>query len=73
MSVEAIRLMSARLQVTSAKAKNELGVTFRPFASTLADTVSWARTILQEKNSRSALVLSESSEAASLNCRLSNY
>ena len=58
MSVEAIRLMNARLCVTSAKAEKELGVTFRPFAVTLADTVSWARTTSQENTSRSALVLS---------------
>lgn len=42
MSVEGIRLMNARPCVTSAKAQNELGATFRPFAITLADTVSWA-------------------------------
>jgi dihydroflavonol-4-reductase len=51
MSVEAIRLMNARLRVTSAKAEKELGVTFRPFAVTLADTVSWARTTSQEHES----------------------
>jgi dihydroflavonol-4-reductase len=44
MSVEAIRLMNARLCVTSAKSEKELGVTFRPFTTTLADTVSWALT-----------------------------
>jgi nucleoside-diphosphate-sugar epimerase len=60
MSVEAIRLMNARLRVTSAKAEKELGVTFRPFTVTLADTVSWARTALQETQTRSALILSAS-------------
>jgi len=44
-------LMNARLRVTSAKAEKELGVTFRPFAVTLADTVSWARTTSQEHES----------------------
>jgi dihydroflavonol-4-reductase len=62
MSVEAIRLMNARLQVTSTKAEKELGVTFRPFAATLADTVSWAITKLQQKSSRSAPVLSASKQ-----------
>jgi hypothetical protein len=38
MSVEAIRLMNARLCVSSAKAKKEPGATFRPFAGTLAGT-----------------------------------
>jgi dihydroflavonol-4-reductase len=60
MSVEAIRLMNARLSVTSAKADKELGVTFRPFAVTLEDTVSWAKTSLHEKRSRSARILSAS-------------
>jgi len=62
MSVEAIRLMNARLRVTSAKAEKELDVTFRPFSVTLEDTVSWARTTLQEKSSRSAPVLSASEQ-----------
>jgi dihydroflavonol-4-reductase len=56
MSVEAIRLMNARLSVTSAKAGKELGVTFRPFAVTLADTVAWARTRLHEKSDRRPLL-----------------
>jgi dihydroflavonol-4-reductase len=60
MSVEAIRLMNARLRVTSAKAEKELGVTFRRFAVTLDDTVSWARTTLQEKRGPSARILSAS-------------
>jgi hypothetical protein len=55
MSAEAIRLMNARLRVTSAKAEKELGVTFRPFTATLADTVSWARATLQEKTDRRPL------------------
>lgn len=62
MSVEAIRLMNARIDVTSAKAEKELGVTFRPFAATLADTVTWAMTKLQEKSSPSAPVLSASKQ-----------
>ena len=62
MSVEAIRLMNARLRVTSAKAEKELGVTFRPFTATLADTVSWATTKVQEKSSRNAPVLSASKQ-----------
>jgi dihydroflavonol-4-reductase len=62
MSVEAIRLMNARLCVTSAKVEKELGVRFRPFAVTLADTVSWARTTLQENTSRSARILSASQQ-----------
>ena len=62
MSVEAIRLMNARLRVTSAKAEKELGVTFRPFTITLTDTVSWARTMWQEKTRRSALTLSASQQ-----------
>ena len=60
MSVEAIRLMNARLSVTSAKADKELGVTFRPFTVTLEDTVSYARASLQEKRSLSARILSAS-------------
>jgi dihydroflavonol-4-reductase len=42
MSLESIRLMNARLAVTAAKAERELGVTFRPFGHTLADSVAWA-------------------------------
>jgi dihydroflavonol-4-reductase len=42
MSLESIRLMTARLAVTAAKAERELGVTFRPFEHTLADAVAWA-------------------------------
>jgi dihydroflavonol-4-reductase len=48
LSVEAVRLMNARLRVTSAKAEKDLGVTFRPFNITLADTVAWARTRLED-------------------------
>jgi dihydroflavonol-4-reductase len=59
MSVEAIRLMNERLRVTSAKAENELGVTFRPFPPTLADTVSWARTTLLESHSARTLSASQ--------------
>jgi len=49
MSLEGIRLMKARLTVTAGKAERELGVTFRPFEDTLADTVAWAKARLQEK------------------------
>jgi CBS domain-containing protein len=62
MSVEAIRLMNARLSVTSAKADKELGVTFRPVTVTLEDTVSYARARLQEKTTLGALVLSASQQ-----------
>jgi CBS domain-containing protein len=62
MSVEAIRLMNARLSVTSAKADKELGVTFRPVTVTLEDTVSYARASLQEKTTLGALVLSASQQ-----------
>jgi dihydroflavonol-4-reductase len=60
MSVEAIRLMNARLCVTAAKAEKELGVTFRQFPITLADTVAWARTRLQEGADQRQLTLSAS-------------
>jgi dihydroflavonol-4-reductase len=43
MSIESIRLMNARLAVTAGKAERELGVTFRPFEDTLADSVAWTR------------------------------
>jgi hypothetical protein len=43
MSREGIRLMNACLAVTAMKAQRELGVTFRPFEDTLADTAAWAR------------------------------
>lgn len=58
LSVEAIRLMNARLRVTSAKAEKELGVTFRPFNLTLADTVAWVRTRLPEASEPRSLILS---------------
>ena len=47
-TLEGIRLMNARLAVNAAKAERELGVAFRPFEKTLADTVAWSRTRLQE-------------------------
>jgi len=62
MSVEAIRLMNARLHVTSAKAEKQLGAAFRPFSATLADTVSWAQTTVQRKSGRSAPALSASKQ-----------
>ena len=62
MSVEAIRLMNARLRVTSAKAEKQLGAAFRPFSATLADTVSWAQTRLQRNSGRSAPALSVSKQ-----------
>jgi dihydroflavonol-4-reductase len=43
LSIEGIRLMNARLALTSAKAQRKLGVTFRPFEDTLADCVAWAK------------------------------
>ena len=46
---EGIRLMNARLAVSAAKAERELGVTFRPFEQTLADTVAWTKSRLQEQ------------------------
>jgi dihydroflavonol-4-reductase len=54
MSIESIRLMNARLAVTAAKAERELGVTFRPFESTLADAVAWTRARLQDTPERRA-------------------
>jgi len=47
LSIEGIRLMNACLAVTAEKAQRELGVTFRPFEDTLADTVAWSKTRLQ--------------------------
>jgi nucleoside-diphosphate-sugar epimerase len=41
LSIEGVRIMNAHLAVTSAKAQKELGVSFRPFETTLSDTVSW--------------------------------
>lgn len=61
MSVDAIRSMNAGLRVTSAKAEKQLGVSFRPFAATVADTVSWAQTKVP-RESRSAPVLSASKQ-----------
>jgi len=62
MSVEAIRLMNARLRVTSVKAEKKLGAAFRSFTATLADTVSWAQTTVQRMNSRGAPALSASKQ-----------
>jgi dihydroflavonol-4-reductase len=42
-TVEAMRLLNARLAVTSDKAVRELGATFRPLDSTVRDTVAWLR------------------------------
>jgi len=42
-TLEAVRLMQARLAVTSAKAEQELGWKHRPLRETLADEVSWYR------------------------------
>jgi dihydroflavonol-4-reductase len=58
MSVKAIRLMNARLRVTAVKAEKELGATFRRLPVTLADTVAWARTRLQEGADQRQLTLS---------------
>jgi hypothetical protein len=49
MSLESIRLMNARLAVTAAKAERGLGVTFRPFEDTIADTVAWAEAHSHER------------------------
>ena len=40
---EGVRLMHAKLAVTSAKAERELGATFRPLDETLRDVVEWYR------------------------------
>ena len=64
LSVEAVRLMNAHLRVTPAKAERELGVTFRPFDITLADTVAWARTSLQETSKSTSLILSSIRKSA---------
>jgi dihydroflavonol-4-reductase len=52
-TLEGIRLMNARLAVTATKAERELGVAFRPFEETLADTVAWSRARLQENGTAS--------------------
>jgi dihydroflavonol-4-reductase len=59
-SLAAIRLMNARLAVTSAKAQRELGVTFRPFATTLADTVAWTKASLAHRSNPASPTLSGS-------------
>lgn len=59
-SLAAIRLMNARLAVTSAKAQRELGATFRPFAVTLADTVAWTKASLESKSTPEAPALAGS-------------
>ena len=64
LSVEAIRLMNARLRVNSAKAEKDLGVTFRPFNITLEDTVAWARTRLPETSEPRSLTLSSIRKSA---------
>jgi nucleoside-diphosphate-sugar epimerase len=42
-TLEAVRMMQARLAVTSAKAEQELGWKHRPLQETLADEVAWYR------------------------------
>src|SRR5229473_5460742 len=42
-SLKGVRMMQARLAVTSAKAERELGWKHRPFRETLADEVTWYR------------------------------
>jgi dihydroflavonol-4-reductase len=42
-TLEAVRMMQARLAVTSAKAERELGWKHRPLRETLADEVAWYR------------------------------
>jgi dihydroflavonol-4-reductase len=43
-TLKAVRMMQARLAVTSAKAEHELGWKHRPLLETLADEVAWYRT-----------------------------
>ncbi len=40
---EGVRTLLDARTVSSAKAQRELGVTFRPLAETIADTVAWLR------------------------------
>ncbi len=40
---EGVRIMHAKLRVTSRKAERELGATFRPLEETLRDVVAWYR------------------------------
>jgi len=40
---EGLRIMHAKLRMTSAKAERELGATFRPLDDTLRDVVAWYR------------------------------
>lgn len=63
-SIEGIRLMHARLQVTSAKAQRELGVTFRPFSVTLADSVAWIKANLLEPSKSATPAASGSARGA---------
>lgn len=42
-SVEGVRLMNSRLQVSSSKAERELGWSHRPLRETLRDEVEWYR------------------------------
>jgi dihydroflavonol-4-reductase len=42
-TLKAVRMMQARLAVTSAKAERELGWKHRPLRETLADEVAWYR------------------------------
>ena len=42
-SVLAVRTLQAKLRVSSAKSIRELGATYRPLGTTLADTVTWMR------------------------------
>ncbi|MGH7163813.1 MAG: hypothetical protein ACREID_10050, partial [Planctomycetota bacterium] len=42
-SIAAVRMMNARLRVSSAKAERELGWRHRPLLQTLADEVAWYR------------------------------
>ncbi|OLC72443.1 MAG: hypothetical protein AUG04_11915 [Deltaproteobacteria bacterium 13_1_20CM_2_69_21] len=42
-TLQAVRMMQARLAVTSAKAEQELGWKRRPLRETLADEVAWYR------------------------------
>ena len=60
-SVEAIRLMNARLKVSAARAERELFVRFRPFAASLSDTLEWAKTRLTKASNHELPVLSGTS------------
>lgn len=55
-SVEAVRIMARASRVSSARAEQELGVRFRPFGGTAADTVHWYQEHGYLKDTKPALV-----------------